>query len=560
MRRHFKTIASVAVTVAVTVAALTACGPKEPASEGGTPEMRRLTEEQYRNTVGDLFGPTITFGGRFDPLARTDGLIQLGARTARVTPSGFEQYYTLARSIAAQVVDEEHRETLISCTPADPKTADDACARKFYAQVGRLLYRRPLTDDEIKTPTVAAHDVATSMQNFYNGLAYGLAGMMVGPKFLFVMENTEADPDRKGEVRLNADARASRLSFLLWNSMPDDMLLTAASKGELFTKEGVKRQVDRMVASPKLEGGVRAFFTDFLDLRKFETLEKDPVIYPSFNVKAGEDAKEQILRTIADHVVTRELDYRDLFITRHTFVTAALARIYRIPAGRPDGGWTAYEFAESGPRAGLVAQIGFLAVNSHPGRSSPTIRGRAVREVLLCQKVPDPLSNVDFSLFNDPNSPHRTARQRLTAHAVTPACAGCHKITDPIGLGLENFDGSGALRNMENGEAIDASGDVDGIAFKDAKGLEKALRDSPAVPTCLVNRLYAYALGRPIESGDKNAVAYFQEAFAKDDYRVPALLRRLTASDAFFKVRLPKSEAATQARATDGLSAKDTPS
>ena len=565
MRRHFKDILARGLVLGMTLAALAACGPSEPASEGGTPDLRRLTEEQYRNTITDVFGPTITYGGRFDPLQRTEGLAVLGARTARITSSGFEQYYTVAGTIAAQVVDEAHRDTLVPCKPAAATKSDDACAQQFFSEIGRVLYRRAMTELEVKTMVAAAHDVAETTGDFYRGLAFGMAGMMVTPKFLFVVDSAEPDPDHAGAVRLTAYARASRLSFLLWNSTPDDMLLKAAEKGELYTKAGVERQIARMIASPKLDGGVRAFFTDFLDLQKFETLQKDPMIYPKFNAKTGEEAKEQILRTVTDHVARKNLDYRDLFTTRRTFVTASLARIYKVPAGRPDGGWTAYEFADNDPRAGLLAQIGFLAVHSHPGRSSATLRGKAIRETLLCQKVPAPPGDVDFSLFNDPNSPNKTARQRLEAHASTPTCAGCHKVTDPIGLALENFDGAGALRTTENGERIDSSGDFDGVAFKDALGFEAALRNSPAVPSCLVNRLYAYALGRPVELSDRQTVTYFQEGFAKDGYRVPQLLQRIAASDAFFKVRPPKSEAATQAStqgpsATDGLGSKESPS
>ena len=560
MYRHFKDITVCGLALAVTLTALTACDSQEPASEGGTPDMRRLTEEQYRNTIANVFGPTIIYGGRFDPLARTDGLNALGARTARVTASGFEQFYAFASSIAGQVVDEAHRDTLVPCKPVSANAADDTCAKQFFTEVGRVLYRRALSEGEVKTLSSAAHEVAATTGDFYQGLAYGLAGMMVTPKFLFVIDTTEPDPDHAGAIRLDAYARASRLSFLLWNTTPDDMLLTAAERGELYTKAGLQRQIDRMIASPRLEGGVQGFVADFLGLQKFETIQKDPEIFPKFNAKTGEDAKEQILRTITDHVARRDLDYRDLFTTRRTFVTTSLARIYKIPTGRPDGGWTAHEFAENDPRAGLLAQIGFLAVNSHPGRSSPTVRGRAIRETLLCQKVPDPPGDVDFSVFTDPNSPRKTAKERLTAHRTAPACVGCHKITDPLGLGLENFDGAGALRTTENGQQIDPSGDFDGKPFQDALGLAQAMHDSPAVASCLVNRLYSYALGRPIERGDKDIVAYFQAAFEKDGYRVRELLRHIAASDAFYKVRPPKSESATQTSSAGDPLSKENPS
>lgn len=523
---------------------LSACGPREPETSGSPPAMRRLTEAQYRNIIIDAFGPTITFGGRFDPLQRTDGLLALGARTARITPGGFEQYYTVARSIAGQVVDETHRETIVPCMPASADAPDDACASRFFGEAGRLLYRRALTTSELDMAVRAAHEVAESGKDFYKGLAFGLTGFLVSPKFLFVTDTVEQDPTQPNSVRLTGPARAARLSFLLWNSGPDDALLTAAEKGALVDRGSLTAQVERMMRSPKFEDGLRAFFADFLDFQKFETLEKDTVIYPAFNVRAGEDAQEQLMRTIADHVIVRDRDYRDLFTTRETFLTPRLALIYRVPAQNPAGGWSPYTFAKDDPHAGIATTIGFLAVNSHPGRSSPTIRGRAIRETLLCQRVPDPPGAVDFSVFNDPNSPHKTARERLTAHRTADACAGCHKITDPIGLALETFDGAGATRAAENGEPIDPSGDLDGIAFKDAVGLGKALRDNPAAASCLVNRLYTYALGRPTARGDADSVVFFQKAFQQTGYRMKALLEKIALSDAFYKVA-PASDAKT---------------
>ncbi len=544
--------------LAVSVLALSACGPSEPVSEGAPPDMRRLTEEQYRNTIVDVFGSTVTYGGRFDPLERKDGLTELGARSARVTPSGIEQYYTVARTIAAQVVSGENRDILFPCKPADAKTADDACAKQFFTETGRMLFRRALTTKELEMSVSAAHEVGAGRNDFYEGIAYSLAGMMVTPKFLFVIDSVEPDPKKPGDVRLTAYARASRLSFLLWNSTPDDQLLKAAEAGELDKKSSLEKQVDRMIASPKLDNGVRAFFADFLDLGRFEILEKDPVIYPAFGVKAGEDAKEQLLRTIADHLVARDLDYRDLFTTRHTFVTAPLARIYKVPVTKPDGGWAPYEFAEGDPRAGILTMIGFLSVNSHPGTSSPTLRGRAIRETVLCQKVPDPPGDVDFSGFNDPNSPNKTQRQRLTAHRANPTCAGCHKITDPIGLSLENFDGAGAFRTTENGVKIDTAGDLDGVPFTDAPGLAKAMSTSPAVPACLVSRLYSYATGRPLDRADKDTVAYFQKTFESDGYRMSKLLRQIAISESLYSVSPPKAGAATQAKSSDAQ--KENPS
>ncbi len=516
--------------------ALTACGQSEPVSTGGSPNIRRLTETQYRNIIADLFGPRIVVGGRFDPLVRTSGLLEVGARSAPVTATGLEEYDGLARSIAAQVVKPGNREYLLPCKPQSETAPDDACAKQFYGAIGRLLYRRPLTDDELKTTVSLANATSKKLGGFYDGLSSGLAALLEAPPFLFIVDSTEPDPDNKGGRRLTAYAKASRLSFLLWNTTPDDELLTAAASGDLDSKKGLKRQVDRMLASQHLNTGVRAFFSDMFGYDGFDSLEKDSVVYPKFSLAVAEDAKEQTLRTLVDLLVTQNGDYRDIFTTRKTFMSPALSRIYEVPVNRPDGGWSPYTFPEGDPRAGIATQIGFVSLYAHPGRSSSTLRGRAVREELLCQKVPDPPGNVSFDLFNDPNSPHKTARERLTAHASAPSCAGCHKIMDPIGLALEKFDGIGQFRTAENGEAIDTSGNLDGVKFEDAAGLGAALHDNPAATACVVNRLYSYAVGRVPNKGENEWVSVLQKNFAEDNYRFTALLRRIAMSDAFYAV------------------------
>lgn len=519
--------------------ALAACGDSEPQVKGDAPDMRRLTQEQYANIVFDVFGEHIVVGGQFDPLPRTDGLIAIGARVSHITPTGFERFYELARSIAAQVIAQENREDLIPCMPANKTGPDDVCAAKFMGQVGRLLYRRALTDQEQSTVVKAAHDAAVAAGDFYEGLGEGLAALMSAPQFLHIVDTTEPDPDRAGEIRLTGAAKAARLSFLFWNTTPDDVLLTAAEKGELHTKAGLAKQVDRLMTSPRLEAGARAFIADFLNFEKFEILEKDPVIYPAFSIRVAEDAREQLLKTVYDHAFVRGQDYRDIFTTPKTFMSPALGRIYRVPLDRPDGGWMPYEFGPDDKYGGLLTQIGFVALHAHPGRSSPTLRGRALREVLLCQKVPDPPGDVDQTLFFDPNSPVKTARDRLTAHSTNATCSGCHKLTDPVGLGLEQFDGVGEFRTTENGVTIDIAGDLDGVAYTDAKGLGKAMRDNPATAACIVNRLTSYALGRGLVREDLPLATYLEKEFAKSNYSVPKLLRTIATGDALYVVAKP---------------------
>ncbi|MBM3514606.1 MAG: DUF1592 domain-containing protein [Alphaproteobacteria bacterium] len=510
--------------------------------------MRRLSNDQYRNVVADVFGPHITVAGQADGLPRSEGLMAVGARTSRITPSGFEKYYAMAKSVATQVVAPENRASSISCVPANIDAADDPCARAFFTQAGRLLYRRPLTETELAVPLKAASDAAATYKDFYRGLAVGLTGMMTTPQFLFVSDTTEPDPGNKGGVRLTAHAKAARLSFLLWNTTPDEMLLKAADSGALHSEKELAAQVERLMGSHRLEVGVRAFFEDFLHFEQFETLEKDRVIYPAFTIKVVEDAREQLLRTAVDHLIVRGEDYRALFTTRKTFVTGSLARIYRVPTSRPAGSaWVPYEFPADDPRAGILTMVGFSALASHPGRSSPTLRGRAIREHLLCQKVPDPPGDVDFSLFESPDAVLKTARERLTLHRTNDACAGCHKITDPIGLGLENLDGLGQYRTAESGAAIDASGDLDGLAFADAAGLGKAMHDNPATASCVVNKLTSYAVGRGMSPTDRETVTYFEKRFAEEGYRFPDLLKSIATSDAFFAVTAPPLQSANAA-------------
>ena len=527
--------------VAVAALGLVACGESEPQTGGAPPDMRRITVEQYRNVIHDVFGEHIEIASRFDPLVRTDGLFAVGASNALVTPSGFEKFYKVARSVAGQVVNEDNRAVLVSCEPADASRADDACSRHFFAEAGRYLYRRSLTESEMETAVSAANEVADHFGDFYSGIEFGLTGLLVTPNFLFIVDETEPDSSSPSGLRLTGYAKAARLSFFLWNSAPDDMLLAAAESGDLHTEKGLKQQVDRMLRSQYLARGVRAFFEDFLDLEKFETLEKDTLIYPAYTVNAADSAKEQLLRTIVDHTVNKDAPYPEIFTTRNTFVDSHLGRVYQVPITRPDGGWQPYEFPEDDVRAGILTQMGFLSLYSHPGRSSATSRGKAVRELLLCQKVPDPPGDVDFSLFNDPDAPSRTARDRLTAHATVPSCAGCHKLTDPIGLGFEQFDGIGQFRVAEQGAVIDVSGDLDGNQFNDAKSLAQAMHDSPGVPACLTNQLYSYAAGRAPERDEREFVRYLEAAFAKSEYSLQALLGDIATSDALYAVTQPKS-------------------
>jgi hypothetical protein len=528
----------------------------EPKTSGAPPLARRLRPDQYRRVIADVFGPAIKVDGRFEPDVRDDGLFAVGAGHVGVTSAGMEQYDAMARGIAAQVVSEKHRDTLIPCKPRSAAAPDDVCSLQFFAKAGPLLYRRPLTQDELDEARQLANTAARTLRNFYSGLELSLAGMLESPQFLFRREVAEPDPNKPGAYRMDAYSKASQLSFFLWNAGPDAKLMEAARMGKLDTPSSLADEVDRMLRSPRLEAGVRAFFTDMLQFDLFDTLAKDAHIYPKWTVKVAQDAQEQTLRSIVDLVLTRHGDYRDLFTTRKTFLTPLLGSIYGVPVARSaEAEQQAFEFPDGDAHAGLHAQASFVALHSHEGLSSPTLRGKALRELLLCEPVPAPPGNVNFATAQDTHNPNfKTMRARLTAHRTDPTCAGCHKLMDPMGLALENFDSDAGFRSAENGEALDTSGELDGHEFTDAAGLGRALHDNPATAPCFVRRLYSYATGRPAVRRDMAWIRYLEKSFAHDGYRAPDLMRRIATSENFYRV----TEAAPMLALRDASAAERT--
>ena len=354
--------------------------PAEHYRAGSPLRTRLLTADQYTASIAQVFGEDIADSilPPIPPMARTDGLLASGAAFVGVTSDQVSQIQQTAASIAAQVVDQEHRDFLIHCMPEATEAADSSCAALFLEETGRLLFRRPLSDSRLSDLVQIADYAAQQTGDFYDGLSLALEAMLISPDFIFIADRAEADPDAPGQQRLDAYSLASRLSFLLWNAPPDDVLLEEAEAGLLHTPQGLAGAVDRMLGSARLESGVRAFFDDLMAFDEFNSLAKDPLVYPMVTGTTLEHAREQTLRTIVDHLVTRQADYRDLFTTRKTFMSMQLAAVYDTPAGE---GWVPFEFEEEGPRLGLLTHVSVLAANSHSVRSSPTLRGKALREI-----------------------------------------------------------------------------------------------------------------------------------------------------------------------------------
>jgi len=525
------------------ILAVPAVQPALSAPAGEEVGLRLLTESEYRNSIRDIFSPDILVQGRFDAGRRVGGLLAASSTVLSVTPASLESFSKMADGIASQVVDQKHREKLVGCAPKDAKAADDACASAFLARYGRLLFRRPLTSDELKSRVKLAADLAKSNQDFYAGLSDSLATLLYSPTFLFRHEI--AVPAAGGKTyTLDNYSRAARLSFMLWDTTPDADLLKAAESGRLNTATGVAEQVDRLMSSPRLETGMRAFFADMLQLDTFSNTTKDSIIYPKYNAQIAAAAQEETLRTVMDLSLKSNDDIRNLMTTQKTYISRVLASIYDVPYTFHDE-WMPYEFPQSAGRSGIVSQVSTLSMFSHPGRSSPTERGVAIMDIFLCEPTPLPPANVDFSIVNNTNGPLKTVRERLMAHATTPTCASCHTHSDPIGLTLEHFDSTGAHRLYENGQLIDVSGTIQGKTFQGAQGLGRYLHDNPKFPACLARKLYSYGVGANSEDVSPATYKAAYKAFVDGGYRLRTLLKSMVTSPDYFDT-VPPSAADTK--------------
>ena len=499
--------------------------------------VRRLTEPQYRQSIADIFGDDLQINGRFEPERRELGLQALGSATLSLTAAGFEQYFNLSQDIARQVLAEPRRAAVMPCQPSALSAFDQACAANFISMVGERLFRRPLSEAELDARLQTAASGTQQSGDFYTGLQLALSSLLAAPEYLFRIERAEVDPDNNDNLRLDAYSRASRLSFLFWNSAPDAELLASAASGDLLTEQGLQTQITRLSTSPRVQDGIQAFLVDMMQIDGFDSMVKDATIYPKFNQLVADSAEQQMIRTLVDLLVVKERDYREIFTSNDTFLNRPLAAIYQVPFASSEE-WAPYTFPDSAERSGIFSQVGFLSLYAHPGTSSPTVRGIKLHEIFLCEHTPEPPADVDFSAVVDSDA--ATSRERLLDHMSNPGCIVCHQRSDPPGLALEHFDGLGQLRKFENGQLIDVSADLFGNKFVGAQGLGQFLYSDPRASSCLVRNVYAYGAARMPGSAERSYITAQIEQFADNGYRVPALFRQIAQTPEFFKVVIPQ--------------------
>ena len=513
-------------------------GPRPPMPDTAAQTgAQRLTVPQYGNTIRDIFGKDINVPTAIEADAALDGFVAIGASVSTISPSGVEKYEKAAFAIAQQVIaDDAHKAVVLQCKPTGPD--DMACAKETVTRLGKKLYRRQLTDAETTRLTNIFMQASAALGGFDRGLEYAIAAMLQSPHFLYRPQVGEADPAHAGQLRYTSLEMASRLSYFLWNSTPDDELLAAAEKGDLVNDAALGAQIERMLASARAHEGLRAFVTDWLKLRELDNLNKDPTLFTYYSPDLGPMVREETLRLFEHLVFELDTDVREIMTTRQTFVNTKLASMYMI-ASPADEGFNLVEFPENSPRVGLLGHASILALHSHPRATSSTLRGKFIREGLLCDTIPPPPANVNTGL-PEPSPTARTLRERMQPHLQDPVCKSCHILLDPIGLGLENFDAIGRYRAKEVGAVIDASGDLDGVKFADARALSKGIHDSPKFAPCIVRKVFSYATGFRPADADAATLRTLHWDFRDSGYRMKELLKLVAMSPAFRLAQKPQ--------------------
>jgi hypothetical protein len=518
----------------------------ESGDEGGTPaefdpapaRLRLLLARQYRNAIRDLLGQAAADATNPPVDTALNGFEAIAAAQNALNDSAVDLYEKSARAAAAEAIEDQARIAgYLGCAPTGPD--DAACLRQFVTNFGRMVWRRALTTEELDLYTTVAHDAALELGSFDRGVESAIATFLQSPYFLYQVEVGE-DTDEPEERQLTSVEAATRLSFFLLDTTPTAEMLTLAENGGLATPDDVRAVAETMVEAPGARAALGNFYAEVLRLRSLEKLAKDPNVYPAFSPELGAAMRQETLALIDDIAFTVDGDFRDILSAPYTFVNGPLAALYGLvsdPSELGDG-WQRFDLPVDTKRGGILGQGAFLAAYAHISSTSPTLRGKFVREILMCQGMPAPPPDVVTEL--PMGGEYKTMRERLAQHMQDPACSGCHQLMDPIGLALENFDGVGIFRLAENGVTLDTSEAIDGLgAFDGARELGTVLRDSPFVTTCLVRNLFRHATGHLEITSEKPALAELDAAFADAGYRMKDLLVELVASPAFLRVGTP---------------------
>jgi hypothetical protein len=515
---------------------VTACLASSGALNAGLTPARRLTRDQFNNTVRDLLGAT---GTPADALALDEKIGPFHSNAiAPVDGTLVQQQQEVAAALATAA-----RTRMAQIAPCDLNSdtgTSTTCATRFVTEFGRKAFRRPLDSAEVQA-YVGLYTVGKTGADAANGFRLVVEAMLQSPFFLYHHDVGSAGTPQIGTVAVTPYELASRLSYFLWNSMPDDTLFARAADGTLTADAVLTGEVQRMLGSDKAAATIALFHRQWLDVTELPERTKDASVYPRYNAQLG-DAMMQELSMFTDYVVRKgDGKLKTLLTSNVAFPQGGLFSVYGVsqPSGYTAGTPVTLD---GGQRAGILTQAAFLTRWAHANQTSPVHRGKLVRLNVMCGHVPPPPANANT------NPPAPTAatstRERFAQHNADPECANCHQMMDPIGLGFETFDGIGAFRTMDGLGPVDATGsivgggaDLDG-SFNGPVELANRLANSQVVSNCMVNQWFRFSMGRMETTNDACSIQGIREAFSASGGNIRELLARVALSPAFRNVRL----------------------
>ncbi len=510
---------------------------------GETPEdavpppggVRRLLSHQYVSSVEYLLGPEAAAAAMApeDPLLGT--FDALGTLSSVPSAPDVELYEASSTAIAVATV--THPEVLGVTAPCVlDESPGDECYTTIAQDFGRLAWRRPLTEDQVDRLVAVAITAREQEGNdeFWTGVQYMLTAVLQSPYFLYIVElGDQGDADYR---ELDGYELATRMSFFLNGVTPSAALLDDVAAGGLATDEEVRALAWDLLDHPLARDTIGRFYGEFLTVRNLPSKGKDTDLFPTFTDSLAASMTEETLRLVDDVVFEQDVSIVELFNTRTTFVNDELAAHYGIAPVGP-GQWAQVDLPEN--RAGVLSLSGWLSMMSHNTVNSPTRRGLFVIEQLLCTEVPLPPPRVN----PEPILPQegQTLRESLSQHMEDKACSGCHLLMDPLGFGFEDFDPVGAFRTLDNGQPIDATGTLPGVAdFDGPVELAELLAVDERLPRCLVDKTFAGTLGFIPEEPMAPALDAVGTAYSDAGHSMKQLLVELTTSPVFRLVDEPK--------------------
>ena len=445
-------------------------------------------------------------------------------------------------------VETPNRQKIFVCKPAS--TADEtACATKIFSSVAHRAFRRPVTDKDLAAP-LAFFKEGRAVGDFEAGIQNGLIAIVASPKFLYRAEPPPQSLKPGAIYRVSDLDLASRLSFFLWSSIPDDELLGLAEQGKLKDAKVFEQQVRRMLADPKSKTLVTNFGFEWLRVREVDKLDPDIIIYPNFDANLRTAFKRE-MEMFLDSVFREDHSVLDLLTANYTFANERLAAHYQIPDVRGDQ-FRRVTLPDS-KRYGLLGKGAILMVTAYPNRTSPVLRGAYILESITGTPPSPPPPNVPPFKENQDGEKAHTVREIMEQHRANPTCNACHGVMDPLGFSLENFDTIGAWRAKDRfaSTVIDASGKlVDGTPVSGPDDLRNALMKRPEqfVQT-MTEKMMIYALGRTLEPYDMPAIRRIVRDAGRSGYRFSALVMDIVTSPAFQMSKVPESAPAPVASA-----------